>query len=50
MSGYGLDDQSSTPDLGKGFVLTTALESTQSPIEWVPGALSSVVKRTKREA
>jgi hypothetical protein len=28
----------------------TALEPTQTPIQWVPGALSLVVKRPEREA
>jgi hypothetical protein len=35
---------------GKGKKFRPALESTQPPIQWVPGALSKWVKRPGREA
>jgi hypothetical protein len=45
---------SSSPDKVKNFLLSTSsrltLESSQPPIQWVPGALSSGVKRGGREA
>jgi hypothetical protein len=53
--GYGLDDRGfeSRQELGI-FLLTTvsgpALGPTQSPNQWVPGALSLGVKQTGREA
>jgi hypothetical protein len=44
----------SSPGRGKNFLFSTlsrpALGSTQLPIHWVPGALSSGVKRPGREA
>jgi hypothetical protein len=56
-TGYGLDDRgvgSSNPGRVKNFVFSTssrpALGPTQSPIQWVPGALSPGVKRPGREA
>jgi hypothetical protein len=55
--GYGLDDQGSSIRLPVGvgnFFFTTAsrtaLGPTQPPIQWVPGALSTGVKRPGREA
>jgi hypothetical protein len=48
--GYGLEGRSR----GKVFLFSTSsrssLGSTQSPIQWVPGALSPGVKRPGREA
>jgi hypothetical protein len=56
-TGYGLDDQGvrvSSPAGLKNFQFTmlsrSALRSTQSPIQWVLGALSPGVKRPGREA
>jgi hypothetical protein len=50
--GYGLDDRHSRVRVSAGagnFSFTTAsraaLEPTQSPIQWVPGALSLGIKR-----
>jgi hypothetical protein len=45
VSDYGLDDQGSIPDSGRGSFLQPlrpdwALGPTQPPIQWVPGALS----------
>jgi hypothetical protein len=53
--GYGLDDRGFESLQGLGiFLFTTAsrpaLRPTQSPIQWVPGALSLGVKRPRREA
>jgi hypothetical protein len=55
--GYGLDDRGSRVLFPAGlgiFLFTTAsrmfLGPTQPPIQWVPGALSLVVKRPGREA
>jgi hypothetical protein len=53
--GYGLDDRGFESRQGLGiFLFTTAsrptLGTTQSPIQWAPGALSLVVKRPVREA
>jgi hypothetical protein len=55
--GYGLDDRGSRVRFQAGlriFLLTTvsrtALEPTQPPIQWVPGAVSLGVKRPGREA
>jgi hypothetical protein len=55
--GYGLDDRGSKVRFPAGagtFLFTTAsrtvLGPTQSPIQWVPGALSLGVKRPAREA
>jgi hypothetical protein len=55
--GYGPDDRDSTvrfPAVAGIFLFTTvsrtALEPTQSPIHWVPEALSLGVKRPGREA
>jgi hypothetical protein len=53
--GYGLDDQGSIPGRSEDFFLFTAvsrqaLGPTQPPINWVPGALSSGIKRPGREA
>jgi hypothetical protein len=54
---YGLDDRCSRVRLPRGLgiflfttVSVTALEPTQPPIQWVPGALSLGVKRPVREA
>jgi hypothetical protein len=56
-TGYGLDDQGvgvPRPGGGKNFYFSMsskpALGPTQTPIQWVPGALSSGVKRQGREA
>jgi hypothetical protein len=58
-TGYRLDDRGvRVQDLSlgrvKNFLFSTssrpALESTQPPIQWVPGALSLGVKRSGREA
>jgi hypothetical protein len=53
---YGLDDRrgrSSSPGRVKNVLFSKssrpALRSTQSPIEWVPGALSPGVKRSGNE-
>jgi hypothetical protein len=53
--GYGLDDQWFESRQGLGiFLFTTAsrlaMVPTQTPIQWVPGALSLGVKRPGREA
>jgi hypothetical protein len=55
--GYGLDDQGvgvRVPGGGKNFHFSIssrpALGSTQPSIQWVPGALSSGIKRQGREA
>jgi hypothetical protein len=55
--GYVLDDRGSRVRFPAGagiFLFTTAsrtaLEPNQPPIQWVPGALSLVVKRPGREA
>jgi hypothetical protein len=55
--GYGLDDRGSRVDSRRGlgiFLFTTAsrtaLGPTQSPIQWVLGALSLGVKRLGSEA
>jgi hypothetical protein len=55
--GYGLDDRGLGFDSRRGLgiflfttVSTTALGPTQPPIQWVPGALRSGVKRPGREA
>jgi hypothetical protein len=54
-SGYGLDDRglSSSPGRVKNFLFFTSsrptLESTQPPIQWVPGDLSPGVKRPGRD-
>jgi hypothetical protein len=53
--GNGLDDRGFESRLGLGIFLfttasRTALRPTQPPIQWVPGALSLVVKRPVREA
>jgi hypothetical protein len=54
--GYGLDNRggrSSSPGRIKDFLFTSsrpALGSTQPPIQWVPEALSTGVKRPGREA
>jgi hypothetical protein len=51
VSDYGLDDRGSIPDGGRGFFFLLALASrpalgpTQFPVQWVPGVLSSWVKR-----
>jgi hypothetical protein len=52
---YGLDDGGFDSWQGLGIFLFTAasrpaLGTTQSPIQWVPGALSQGVKRPGREA
>jgi hypothetical protein len=56
-TGYGLDDarsRSSSPDRVKNFLFAMssrpALGPTQPPIQWVPGDLSTGVKRQEREA
>jgi hypothetical protein len=54
-SGYGLDDGGFESRQGlKIFLFTTAsrpaLETTQPPIQWVPGALSLGVEQPEREA
>jgi hypothetical protein len=54
-TGYGLDDREVGVRVPVGTNIfstssTRALGSTHSPIQWVPGALSSVVKRSVREA
>jgi hypothetical protein len=50
-TGYGLDD---SPDRVKNFLFSKssrpATGYTQPPIRWVPGALSTVIKRPGREA
>jgi hypothetical protein len=47
--GYGLDGRGSVPDRGKIFLLfiasRPALKPTQTPKQWVQGALSSRVKQ-----
>jgi hypothetical protein len=53
--GYGLDNQGFESREGLGIVSFTtvsrpALEPTQPPIQWVPGALSLGVKRPECEA
>jgi hypothetical protein len=53
--GYGLDDRRFESRQGLGIFLfttasRTALEPTQPPIQWVPGALSLGVKRPGCEA
>jgi hypothetical protein len=54
--GYGVDDRGSFPGEGSdGFFLSATasrptLGPTQLPIQWVPGAVSSEVKRPRREA
>jgi hypothetical protein len=52
VSGYGLDDraiQVQSPaeekDFSSSLVFRPALRPTQSPVQWVPGALSPDVKR-----
>jgi hypothetical protein len=49
-----LRGRSSSPGRIKNFLFSMssrlALESTQPPIQWVPGALSLGVKRQRREA
>jgi hypothetical protein len=50
MSDYGLDDRGSIPDRGRGFFFLApasrpALGPAQPPIQWVPGVLSTGVKR-----
>jgi hypothetical protein len=56
VTNYGLDEKgrSSSPGRVKNFLFSTspmpALGSTQSPIEWVPGALPTGEKRPEREA
>jgi hypothetical protein len=51
--GYGLDGQGSIPGRGKILLLSITsrlgLGSTQSPIQWVPGAVTLGVKRQERE-
>jgi hypothetical protein len=54
--GYGLDNRGSRVRFSAGlgiFLFTTAsrtaLEPTQPPVQWVPGALSLEVKRPERE-
>jgi hypothetical protein len=56
-TGYGMNDRwgrSSSPGRVKNFLFSTssrpALGSTQPPVQWVPEALSSAVKRPGREA
>jgi hypothetical protein len=56
-TGYGLDDQGVGVGVQVGSRIfpfskspRPALESTQPPIQWVPGALSSGIKRPGREA
>jgi hypothetical protein len=50
-TGYGQDDRGSIPGGGWEFFSSPrALESTQPPIQWVPRALSSGIKRPGREA
>jgi hypothetical protein len=51
--GYGMDDRGSRRGLGIFLFTTasrTALGPTQSPTQWVPGALSLCVKQTGRDA
>jgi hypothetical protein len=53
-TGYGLDGWCSIPGGGMRFFFSPlsipALGPTQSPIQWVPGALSLHVKQPGREA
>jgi hypothetical protein len=53
-TGYSLIDRGSDPGRGKILLLLTAskraLAPTQSPIQWIPGALSLGAKRLEREA
>jgi hypothetical protein len=52
---YGLDDQGSIPGRGNNVIFsfatvpTPALSPTLPPIQWVPGALTPMVKRPGRE-
>jgi hypothetical protein len=52
-TGYGLDTQGSIPSRRKLFLFSVtfipSLGPTQSPIQWVPGTLSSGVKRPGQE-
>jgi hypothetical protein len=51
-TGYGLDGRGSIPGRDKMFlfpIAPRALGPTQFPIQWVPGALSSGIKRSGRE-
>jgi hypothetical protein len=53
-TGYRLDGRGSIPDRGKIFLFSTAfrppLRPTQPPIQWVPGANFTWIKRPRREA
>jgi hypothetical protein len=52
-TGYGLDGRGSAPGTGDIFfsiASKTALMPIQPPIQWVPGSLSSRVKRPGSEA
>jgi hypothetical protein len=52
-TGYWSDDRGSIPGRGKTWICTAsrpALGPTHSPIQWVPTAPSSGIKRQRREA
>jgi hypothetical protein len=52
ITGYGLDDLSSIPGMVGIFFTTSrpALGSTQTPIQWIPRAISPGLKRLRRDA
>jgi hypothetical protein len=52
VTGYGLDGRGSIPGRSRVFSIASrpTLGPTQPPIQWVPGALSRLVKRQGREA
>jgi hypothetical protein len=52
MTGYGLDDRVSIPRSAKislfSKAFTPVLGTTQPPTQWIPGDISSGIKRPKR--